>query len=757
MAGQVDLISTLTTLSEIGDSINRLGMGHNLQKTLSLIAAAAVRAVAAGTSRQDVTIDTIDNEAAASAVIWIYDQAREEFDPDSRVSAGEPEGASLDDYPRQVGIGRQAIRQRRRLLSFDSDVPEIHPLKQEAGARSIVCYPLIVSEEIVGVLYVYLCQERRFSEVELLIMDNFVHLAGMAIHYGRQVGGLNRALARKVREMEKLKRAASLISSRTNLDDTLQEILSIGLDMTAAQYGSFEMYDKGRDRLVSKALAGSKGHPADEPSLPVGETSVVGWVAARRSSLLIADVQAEEWRAIYQPLPFDREMRSELAVPLIGAGGALEGVLNIESPQPDVFREDDRQLLEALATQAVIAIQEIRLLDAMQEIVQLLLNSDLNELLKLVTQRACDLINVAAGDLWLVSDQETLVLCQSTEDQQLGTQTQLGPSLSGQAIRLGQPITIDDLRTHPDFLDQDLAIKEGWISAIIVPLLSPLNGSQPVGSISLYSDRLRDFSAWDKKLLTCLADHAAVAIRDAEQLDRLKETQEQRAIAETFAAVGDVGANLLHQLNNKFGTISVRVQGIEDKCAPALAAWPYLADNLSDIAQSTEQAMTIVRDSMAQLRPARPQPVDVQPCITRALKRSEPGAAVRISLDGLADLPRVWAGEKQLELVFHNLIENALFAMAGQGQLQILGIWTGDEVTVTIADTGPGIPGEAQAQIFEFPSSLVQGDRRRAGRLGFGLWWVRTFVNRFGGRVSVESEVGCGSSFAVTLPAEREM
>jgi signal transduction histidine kinase len=117
----------------------------------------------------------------------------------------------------------------------------------------------------------------------------------------------------------------------------------------------------------------------------------------------------------------------------------------------------------------------------------------------------------------------------------------------------------------------------------------------------------------------------------------------------------------------------------------------------------------------------------------------------------------VWAGEKQLELVFHNLIENALFAMAGQGQLQITGIRTGDEVTVTIADTGPGIPGEAQAQIFEFPSSLVQGDRRRAGRLGFGLWWVRTFVNRFGGRVSVESEVGCGSSFAVTLPAEREM
>ena len=54
------------------------------------------------------------------------------------------------------------------------------------------------------------------------------------------MGGLNKALARKVREMEKLKRAAGMISSRTNLDETLQGILSIGLDMTAAQYAALK-------------------------------------------------------------------------------------------------------------------------------------------------------------------------------------------------------------------------------------------------------------------------------------------------------------------------------------------------------------------------------------------------------------------------------------------------------------------------------------------------------------------------------------
>ena len=187
IASDANLVATLTMLTEIGDSINRLGMGRNLSETLSLIVQGAVRAVAAGTNPRDLSAQDANT---GSAVIWTYDQAQGEFDPDSRVSAGEPAGASVDDYPRSNGIGRQAIRQRRRLLSYEAGVPEIHPVKQEAGARVIVCYPLIVSDEIVGVLYVYRCDERGFSEVELLILDNFVQLAGMAIFHGRQVGGL---------------------------------------------------------------------------------------------------------------------------------------------------------------------------------------------------------------------------------------------------------------------------------------------------------------------------------------------------------------------------------------------------------------------------------------------------------------------------------------------------------------------------------------------------------------------------------------
>ena len=744
---QTNLIKTLAALNQIGVRISRLGMGPDLPATLKLIAEGSVRAVAAGADPAAPRV---------SAVIWVYDEVRRIFEPESRVSAGEPPGASTDDYPRSHGLGDLAIRYRRPMFSYKQEGMTIHPAKQAAGARSLVCYPLIVGDEIVGVLYVYRCDERHFDELELLTLDNFVNLAAIAIHHGRQIGGLSRALARKVNELEKLERASRLISSRTNLDETLQEILSIGLDLTAAQYGSFELYDKKAGVLTIKALAGRHGTEASGPALPVDEQSVVGWVAKKRQSLLIRDLRDPRWQSVYQPLPADQEMRSELAVPLIGTGGGLEGVLNIESPLPNAFTAEDQHLLEALAVQAVIALQEMRLLDAMVEIVEVLLTAQGHELFKLIVERACELINVPVGAIWTLEEEtQALILRQSTEGFRRGERLSRQRSLNGQAIRLRQAITVEDVRLHPDFEYQELAIEQGWVSAIVVPLLMPDEHRSAIGSFSLYANHLRDFSNWDKKLLTVLANHAAVAIHDAEQLAQLEQARQRQAVAETFAAVGDVAANLLHQLNNKVGAIPARVQGIEDKCPEMLTASPYLADNLREIEQSAQQAMSIVRDSLAHLRPVQRRSVDVTQCLNQALQRAEPPPSVGIYVTGFAALPPVRAGEQQLEMVFYNLIDNAIQAMAGQGELHVRGEAQGDEVVVTVTDTGPGIPPELEPHLFEFAPAEQMGPGSPARRLGFGLWWVKTLLDRFDGRLMLASEPEQGTTVQICLPIEK--
>ena len=92
----------------------------------------------------------------------------------------------------------------------------------------------------------------------------------------------------------------------------------------------------------------------------------MGMVAKTRQPVMIADVRQPPWSRIYYPLDHGLQMRSELAVPLLGTGGRLVGVLNLESPQPGAFTEADSHLLQSLASQAVIAIQQVRLLDALR-------------------------------------------------------------------------------------------------------------------------------------------------------------------------------------------------------------------------------------------------------------------------------------------------------------------------------------------------------------------------------------------------------
>jgi signal transduction histidine kinase len=727
------LLEALTAFHEIGASINALGIDGNLDAALRLIATRAVRVVGVG----------------ASAVIYAYDATTGRFDPASRVAAGEGAPDGTLDYPRPDGLGARALQERRRILSYELPEIGIHPAQRAAGAQVVACYPLIVADEPVGVLYVCLRHEHRFTPEQLLLLDNFVNLAATAIYHARQLRDTRRNLARKIEELEELRRAERLISSRLRLDDTLHEILRIGLQMTGAEYGSFRLLDKDRGLLILSAIAGPANGDLPHDPLPVDTTSIVGWVAIHRTPLRIPDLTAEPWSKIYRPLLANQTMRSELAVPLLGAGGGLEGVLNLESPAVNAFSSEDERLLQTLGTQAVIAIQEAKLLDAMQEIVEQLLVRSREELFDLVIRRACDLINAPIGAIWTLAedDPNTLILRKATGGHRRGDVLPVHGSLTGRAVSERQPITCPDVRYDPSFRYVELAREQGWVSALIVPLLGRDRQRPAMGAFSVYTTEPREFSNWDQRLVSCLASHAAIAIQDAEQLEQLKKVQERQAVAETFAAIGDIAANLLHRLNNKIGTIPVRIQGIEAKCPGALKD-PYLANSLQEIKESARAAMEIVRDSMVHLRPIHLQPVAVNHCIRQALQEVNLPATIQVSQSGLDDLPPVMAGEEQLKLVFVNLIENAIDAMKGRGKLWFTGRRRGQWIEITVTDNGPGIPVELQERIFELNFST----KRTTKKLGFGLWWTRTYIQRFGGTLQVESTPGQGATFIVRLP-----
>jgi signal transduction histidine kinase len=412
-------------------------------------------------------------------------------------------------------------------------------------------------------------------------------------------------------------------------------------------------------------------------------------------------------------------MRSELAVPLINASGRLEGVLNLESPQLGAFSEDDNHMLQSLAAYAITAIQEVRLLDALQEAAQLLISQPTQKVLDRLCGMANDLLNTSSSAIWLSNESGELQLTSSN-----------GPTAPVEKF--------SDARNQPN--------------ALLIPLPAG-NDVKALGMLGVFNSDIGGGrsvkSNWDKKVLACLANYAVLAVQNESHQQALHTSQEQHWTAETFAAVGDISANLLHNMNNKVGTIPVRVQAIQDKYHQTLEKDPYLTNNLAEIERSATEAMQIVQENLSHLRPIRMEKINIVSRIQEAIRTVQIPATIQIETNGLENLPTVTAGGQSLTFVFRNLIENASVAMNGQGSILIQGIELPESVEISITDSGPGIAAELHNQIFElnFSRTGVQ-----PGKLGFGLWWVKTLMTRLGGSVTVESDGIHGTTFRLRLP-----
>jgi len=705
------LLEALRILNQISNAINRIGSENASQNdfSLQLIVNSAIRVV-----------------PGSSAVIYTYDQSTGTFESESRVSA-EPEWrkpASAidrpDDAPRPNGMGLRTIQRRRRSFSYEEPDLDVHPYHASLGVKAVACFPLIVAEQAVGLLYIYLHEERQFTQLEQLMLDNFVNQAAMAIYHARRLAGIRRDLMRKEEELDQLRRAGLLISSRLRLEETLDSILQLALEITNAQYGIFRLLDKNGEYLVTRAVSGIQFERPLTEKLPLSGNSIMAHVARTREPLLIPDLQQEPWSKIYYPLDSKLEMRSELAVPLINASGRLEGVLNLESPHLGAFSEDDNHMLQSLATYAITAIQEVRLLDALQEAAQLLISQPTQKVLDRLCAMANNLLNTSSSAIWLSDESGEL-----------------------------QPIASDGDLEYAEIT----AEAQGQPNALLIPLQTG-DEAKVLGTFGVFntaSDEGRSAkSEWDKKVLACLANYAVLAVQNESHQQALRTSQERHWTAETFAAVGDISANLLHNMNNKVGAIPVRVQAIQDKYRQTLETDAYLNKSLAEIERSAADAMQIVQENLSHLRPIRMEKVNIALRVSDAIRATQIPADVQIERNGLENLPTVIAGGQSLTFVFRNLIENAIVAMNASGSISITGISTSEWVEVSVTDSGPGIAPELHNQIFELNYSRTGA---QPGKLGFGLWWVKTLMTRLGGSVTLESDGQHGTTFRLRLPS----
>lgn len=218
---------------------------------------------------------------------------------------------------------------------------------------------------------------------------------------------------------------------------------------------------------------------------------------------------------------------------------------------------------------------------------------------------------------------------------------------------------------------------------------------------------------------------------------------------EKLAGLGTLVSGIAHDINNPLYVIAGLAENILDEPDPA-----QVKDQVQHILQATKRISTICRDLTLYARRALPSgsvEVDINGQLDEALNIAQYAAELQ-DLEIVKDYashPVVMAKPEEILQVFVNLLINAVHAMSKKGTLTIRSELQNGYVGAAISDTGCGIPLENRDKIFEaFFTTKPPGKGT-----GLGLYSVKTIVQKYGGRVLLDTEVGQGTTVRVEFPA----
>jgi signal transduction histidine kinase len=249
----------------------------------------------------------------------------------------------------------------------------------------------------------------------------------------------------------------------------------------------------------------------------------------------------------------------------------------------------------------------------------------------------------------------------------------------------------------------------------------------------------------------------------ANAYQELQSAQRQLLQSEKMASLGQLVAGVAHEINNPVSFIVGNLEPLQRRLASLRDAAARhdddkvieLADRVRSIFETigrgAERTAGIVQDlrTFSRVGDAERESCDVHESIEVSLRLLKPKWSQRIEIErAYAELPPIHAVPGQINQVFMNIIGNACDAIGDRGTIRISTARDGDDVRISIADDGAGIPNEVLSRIFDpFFTTKRQGQGT-----GLGLSISHGIVEDHGGRIDVESRVGEGTTFTVRLP-----
>jgi signal transduction histidine kinase len=222
--------------------------------------------------------------------------------------------------------------------------------------------------------------------------------------------------------------------------------------------------------------------------------------------------------------------------------------------------------------------------------------------------------------------------------------------------------------------------------------------------------------------------------------------------AEHLALLGRQAAGVSHEIRNPLGAIFLHVAVLEEELrAPSPDSAAAVAEALAEVKINLRRLDTLVQDylTLARVTSRQRQVQDLGDAVQtwgREMQREVGARGVTLQLQGLAGLGLVAFHASTLRRALLNLVQNAADAMPQGGTVALAGQRTATHIQLRVQDTGSGIPAEDLGEIFE-PLYTT-----KPSGTGLGLYIVQEIIVAHEGQVSVESVVGQGTTFTLTLP-----
>jgi GAF domain-containing protein len=741
----------------------------DIQPVLNTVAANAARLCEA----TDAQIRLIEGDGTRLCASFGSSPAPE-FVP---TNSGNPGGkALLERRPVHIDDFAEAVK---------AEFAESREIQRQTGTRTFLAMPMLREETPIGLINIRRTEVRPFSERHISLLKTFADQAVIAIENVRlfkELQDRNRQLTEALEQQTATSKILGVIaSSPTDIQPVLDAVAESAARLCNAKDAQIIRVEGDFVRTV--ASYGSMPARSREERIPITAARPPDLAIVNRQTIHVHDLAAEiETKFPGSKLAQQRfGTRTLLCAPLLREGVALGAIL-IRRTEVRPFSDQQIKLLETFADQAVIAIENVRLFQELQERTRELVRSvgelkalgevgqavsstlDLQTVLSTIVGHAVQLSGTSGGVIYEYDENKQefhLRASHRMEDEVVeaikATPVRLGEGATGQAATRRTPVQIPDIlegREDTGTRARPVLVRLGYRSLLSVPLLRE---QQIMGALTVWRRTSGTFSPEVVNLLQTFATQSALAIQNARLFREIEDKSRQIEAANRHKS--EFLANVSHELRTPLNAIIGFSEVLQERLFGDLNE--KQAEYTGDILSSGRHLLSLINDilDLSKIEAGRMDlevttfdlPLAIENALTLVRERASRHG---IRLDRVIDdrLGEVTGDERKVKQVLVNLLSNAVKFTPEGGQIKVEANLDDRAVIVSVTDTGIGIAKEDQETIFEEFRQVGSNYAQKREGTGLGLALTRKFVELHGGKIWVESEVEKGSKFTFTLP-----